>query len=107
MAVNSGLISPVTTQAGMFVHAWTGLHNIAQITIVTSGLLSAQIQFTESELCPAVKSVSLKCYVVHKFPAWEFFFRENESHFTEGQGGKKEREEGNIIIIFRSQCFEM
>lgn len=45
--------------------------------------------------------------MVHKFPGWGFFFRENESPFTEGQGGKKEREGENRIIIFRSQCFEM
>lgn len=33
------------------MHAWTGLHNIAQITTLISGLLSAQIQFTESQQC--------------------------------------------------------
>lgn len=38
----------------MFVHAQTVLHNIAQITVI-SGLLSAQIQFMESELCLASK----------------------------------------------------
>lgn len=98
MAMNSGLVSPVST------HGCLCMHGQCYITLHKSKWWSqpcSQPRFNaeNQNRVLQVKSVSLKCYEVHKFPGWEFS-SEKMNHILQKGEGERKRGKGKTELLF-------